>query len=148
MNDTTQDSSQLILALSKGRIFEDTLPLLAAAGIEVLENPETSRKLILATNDPVVLSNFARTVLIAPDLNYRDLELALQAAEAANRGSKGQDPSILNTYALALFKNGKGAQALELSKKALALAKDERMTRDLEKSLNLYQQADTAAPLE
>jgi ATP phosphoribosyltransferase len=52
MNDTTRDSSQLILALSKGRIFDDTLPLLAAAGIEVLENPETSRKLILATNDP------------------------------------------------------------------------------------------------
>jgi ATP phosphoribosyltransferase len=49
-----QDSSQLILALSKGRIFEDTLPLLSAAGIEVLENPETSRKLILATNDPGV----------------------------------------------------------------------------------------------
>ena len=45
---------QLILALSKGRIFEDTLPLLRAAGIEVLENPETSRKLILATNDPDV----------------------------------------------------------------------------------------------
>ena len=45
------DSSQLILALSKGRIFEDTMPLLEAAGIKVLENPETSRKLILATND-------------------------------------------------------------------------------------------------
>ena len=44
-------SSQLILALSKGRIFEDTLPLLAAAGITVTENPETSRKLILPTND-------------------------------------------------------------------------------------------------
>jgi ATP phosphoribosyltransferase len=54
MTKPTQDSSQLILALSKGRIFEDTLPLLSAAGIEVLENPETSRKLILATNDPGV----------------------------------------------------------------------------------------------
>ena len=48
------DETQLILALSKGRIFEDTLPLLAAAGIEVTENPETSRKLILPTNDPGV----------------------------------------------------------------------------------------------
>jgi ATP phosphoribosyltransferase len=48
------DSQQLILALSKGRIFEDTLPLLAAAGITVTENPETSRKLILPTNDPNV----------------------------------------------------------------------------------------------
>ena len=45
---------QLTLALSKGRIFEETLPLLKAAGIEVTEDPETSRKLILATNDPLV----------------------------------------------------------------------------------------------
>lgn len=44
----------LILALSKGRIFEDTLPLLESAGITVLENPESSRKLILPTNDPGV----------------------------------------------------------------------------------------------
>ena len=40
----------ITLALSKGRIFEETLPLLKAAGIEVLEDPETSRKLILPTN--------------------------------------------------------------------------------------------------
>ena len=40
----------ITLALSKGRIFEETLPLLAAAGIEVLEDPEKSRKLILPTN--------------------------------------------------------------------------------------------------
>jgi ATP phosphoribosyltransferase len=40
----------ITIALSKGRIFEETLPLLAAAGIEPLENPETSRKLIIPTN--------------------------------------------------------------------------------------------------
>jgi ATP phosphoribosyltransferase len=44
----------ITLALSKGRIFDETLPLLAAAGIEVLEDPETSRKLILPTNQPDV----------------------------------------------------------------------------------------------
>jgi ATP phosphoribosyltransferase len=44
-------SAPLTLALSKGRIFEETLPLLAAAGIEVAEDPETSRKLILPTTD-------------------------------------------------------------------------------------------------
>ncbi|MDQ9171023.1 ATP phosphoribosyltransferase [Oxalobacteraceae bacterium R-40] len=44
-------NQQLTLALSKGRIFEETLPLLEAAGIMVTENPETSRKLILPTND-------------------------------------------------------------------------------------------------
>jgi ATP phosphoribosyltransferase len=42
----------LTLALSKGRIFEETLPLLAEAGIEVAENPEQSRKLIIPTSDP------------------------------------------------------------------------------------------------
>jgi ATP phosphoribosyltransferase len=40
----------ITLALSKGRIFEETLPLLKAAGIEVLEDPDTSRKLILPTS--------------------------------------------------------------------------------------------------
>jgi ATP phosphoribosyltransferase len=47
-------NAQLTLALSKGRIFEETLPLLKAAGIVVAEDPETSRKLILPTNDPNV----------------------------------------------------------------------------------------------
>ncbi len=42
--------SGITIALSKGRIFDETLPLLAAAGIVPSDNPETSRKLIIATN--------------------------------------------------------------------------------------------------
>jgi ATP phosphoribosyltransferase len=42
--------NMLTIALSKGRIFEETLPLLAAAGIVPSENPEESRKLIIGTN--------------------------------------------------------------------------------------------------
>ena len=42
--------SGITIALSKGRIFEETLPLLAAAGIVPKENPEESRKLIIGTN--------------------------------------------------------------------------------------------------
>lgn len=44
----------ITIALSKGRIFEETLPLLAAAGIVPKENPEASRKLIIETNRPEV----------------------------------------------------------------------------------------------
>ena len=51
----------ITLALSKGRIFDETLPMLAAAGIEVTEDPEKSRKLILGTNQPDV-----RVVLVRP----------------------------------------------------------------------------------
>ncbi|MBR6877275.1 MAG: ATP phosphoribosyltransferase [Neisseriaceae bacterium] len=43
-------TQQLTIALSKGRIFEETLPLLANAGIIPTEDPESSRKLIIATN--------------------------------------------------------------------------------------------------
>lgn len=40
----------ITIALSKGRIFEETRPLLEAAGIRAAEDPETSRKLIIGTN--------------------------------------------------------------------------------------------------
>jgi len=40
----------ITIALSKGRIFDETLPLLKAAGIRTTEDPEVSRKLILKTN--------------------------------------------------------------------------------------------------
>jgi len=40
----------ITIALSKGRIFEETLPLLAAAGIVPAEDPEKSRKLIIGTS--------------------------------------------------------------------------------------------------
>ena len=43
-------SNALTIALSKGRIFKETLPLLAAADIVPVDDPETSRKLILDTN--------------------------------------------------------------------------------------------------
>ncbi len=47
-------NTPMTIALSKGRIFNQSLPLLAAAGIEPLDDPETSRKLILDTNRPQV----------------------------------------------------------------------------------------------
>jgi ATP phosphoribosyltransferase len=43
-------NTPLTIALSKGRIFRETLPLLAAAGIEPADDPDTSRKLILDTS--------------------------------------------------------------------------------------------------
>ena len=44
----------ITIALSRGRIFDETAPLLKAAGIVALDNPEKSRKLILKTNHPNV----------------------------------------------------------------------------------------------
>jgi ATP phosphoribosyltransferase len=41
----------LTIALSKGRILQETLPLLATAGISLRDDPDSSRKLVLDTND-------------------------------------------------------------------------------------------------
>ena len=60
----------LTLALSKGRIFEETLPLLAAAGIEVTEDPEKTRKLILATNQPDVRVVLVRATDVPTYVQY------------------------------------------------------------------------------
>ncbi|MFC2990787.1 ATP phosphoribosyltransferase [Halomonas tibetensis] len=57
-------SKQLILALSKGRILEETLPLLADAGIEPLEDLGRSRKLLFDTN----LSDVKLVVIRATDV--------------------------------------------------------------------------------
>ena len=48
------NNDELILALSKGRILEETESLLKAAGITLTEDPETSRKLIFPTHNPKV----------------------------------------------------------------------------------------------
>ena len=48
------EEAKLIIALSKGRIFRDTLPLLARADIQPADDPDVSRKLILNTNRPEV----------------------------------------------------------------------------------------------
>jgi ATP phosphoribosyltransferase len=46
--------SALTIALAKGRILDEALPLFALAGIVPVEDPETSRKLILTTSRPGV----------------------------------------------------------------------------------------------
>lgn len=71
MSQTAEKPSQeLILALSKGRIFEETMPLLEAAGITVLEDPETSRKLILPTNKPQVRVIIVRATDVPTYVQY------------------------------------------------------------------------------
>jgi len=67
----------LTLALSKGRIFEETLPLLKAAGIEVLDDPEKSRKLILATSRPDVRVVIVRASDVPTYVQYGGADLGV-----------------------------------------------------------------------
>ncbi|MEG2862461.1 MAG: ATP phosphoribosyltransferase [Comamonas sp.] len=67
----------ITLALSKGRIFDETLPLLAAAGIEVLEDPEKSRKLIFATTQPDVQVVLVRASDVPTYVQYGGADLGV-----------------------------------------------------------------------
>ena len=67
----------ITLALSKGRIFDETLPLLIAAGSEVLEDPEKSRKLILATNRPDVRVVLVRATDVPTYVQYGGADIGV-----------------------------------------------------------------------
>lgn len=67
----------LTLALSKGRIFEETLPLLEEAGVRPLEDPESSRKLILATGDPGVRLIIVRASDVPTYVQYGAADLGV-----------------------------------------------------------------------
>ncbi|HSS46144.1 MAG TPA: ATP phosphoribosyltransferase [Burkholderiales bacterium] len=67
----------ITLALSKGRIFDETVPLLKAAGICALDDPETSRKLILATNREDVRIVIARASDVPTYVQYGAADLGI-----------------------------------------------------------------------
>ena len=70
-------SSTITIALSKGRIFDETLPLLAAAGIVAAEEPEASRKLIIATNRPDVRIIIVRASDVPTYVQYGAADLGV-----------------------------------------------------------------------
>jgi ATP phosphoribosyltransferase len=84
------DRPMITLALSKGRIFEETLPLLAAAGIEVTEDPEKSRKLILETTRSDVRVVLVRASDVPTYVQYGGADLGVTGLdvllEHGNRG--------------------------------------------------------------
>ncbi len=71
MNDT------ITIALSKGRIFDDTKPLLKAAGIEPIDDPDTSRKLIIDTNHPNIKIVMIRATDVPTYVQYGAADLGV-----------------------------------------------------------------------
>ncbi len=71
----------LTFALSKGRIFDETLPLLKRAGIEVTDDPETSRKLILATNRADIRVVLVRASDVPTYVQYGGADLGVAGSD-------------------------------------------------------------------
>ncbi|MHC5213028.1 MAG: peroxiredoxin family protein, partial [Planctomycetota bacterium] len=116
-------------ALIKGATIEETRP--------------TAEK-IIASNNPMVLNALAWQILSMPTIDdaKRDTEIALKAADKANTETNGEDPMILDTYALALFQNDRVAEAVAAQQKAIDLAAgNERMQADMKTRLEQFKAA-------
>lgn len=74
----------ITIALSKGRIFDETVPLLAAAGISALEDPESSRKLILPTNRSDVRLIIVRASDVPTYVQYGAADLGVAGKDVLN----------------------------------------------------------------
>jgi len=74
----------ITIALSKGRIFEETAPLLAAAGIVAQDDPESSRKLILDTNQPDIRLIIVRASDVPTYVQYGAADLGIAGKDVLN----------------------------------------------------------------
>ena len=79
----------ITIALSKGRIFKQSLPLLAHAGIAPLDDPETSRKLILDTNHPQVKLVIIRATDVPTYVQYGAADLGVAGKDVLMEHGSG-----------------------------------------------------------
>jgi ATP phosphoribosyltransferase len=80
----------ITIALSKGRIFDETVPLLAAAGVATREDPETSRRLILSTNKPEVRVIIVRATDVPTYVQYGAADIGVAGKDVLDEhGGQG-----------------------------------------------------------
>ena len=102
-------SSQITIALSKGRILKDTLPLLKAAGIELAEDPGESRKLIIPTTNPDVNLLIVRASDVPTYVEYgaADIGVAGKDVLLEHNSTELYEPLDLNIARCKLMTAGK-----------------------------------------
>jgi len=95
----------------------------------------------LPIKNPQLLNSIAWVLLTDKNIVKRDLPLALKMAKAANDASDGKDAAISDTYARALFDNGKVDDAIKFQKKSIGIATDKNkgMVAELEATLKKYE---------
>jgi hypothetical protein len=103
---------------------------------------KTAAETILENGSSMMLNAFAWRILTEVEPAKQDLPAALEAATKANKMTKGKSAAILDTFALALFKNGKTSRAIEAQKEALKLvAGNARMEKEFKARLAEFTKA-------
>jgi ATP phosphoribosyltransferase len=112
----------ITIALSKGRIFKQSLPLLAHAGIEPTDDPETSRKLILDTNHPEVKLVLIRATDVPTYVQWGAADLGVAGKDVLlEHGGEGlYEPLDLQIARCRLMVAGRQEAALDGSRLRIA----------------------------
>jgi thiol-disulfide isomerase/thioredoxin len=106
-------------------------PLVRAAGRKLMAD---------VAQRPDLLNDMAWEILTHDhDIKFRDRALALEAARKANEATAAKDPDILDTYALALFENGKVAEAVKTQRRAVELCRDDELLAALKERLAMFE---------
>jgi ATP phosphoribosyltransferase len=107
--ESNKNTDGLIIALSKGRIFKETLPLLKHAGIEPVDDPDTSRKLILDTNRDDVKLLILRATDVPTYVQYGAADLGVAGKDVLlEHGGEGlYEPLDLNIARCKLMTAGR-----------------------------------------
>lgn len=114
---------------------------------ELAKKPKKSKKMkklaAAILNDggknPMLMNEFSWTILTDEDVKHRDIATAVKAAKLAYDATNGSEPAVIDTYARALFMEGKVEEAIAEQKRAIELCKDARMLEGLKKALKEYE---------
>jgi thiol-disulfide isomerase/thioredoxin len=127
------------------KMMEEYFQLVTSTGKDS-EAAKIGKQIVSQGGDNAQLMNaLSWRILTDEGIQSRDLPLALQAAENANKATAGEDPAILDTYALALYENGKKTEAVEIQRKAVQLAEKagaEQMAEELKGRLDRFEKGE------
>lgn len=122
------------------RTFQDYYRAATGKG-DATKLPELTARLESVKTGPAeTLNEMAWTLLTDDSLKTRNPALALKLAQAASDASGGKDAGILDTYARALFDNGRATDAAAQLRRAIELTDDADRKAEFQQTLRRYQE--------
>ena len=126
-------------AMAMNTLFNNYYRVAAGQG-NTEKLPELAKQLEgVKSKNGALLNEWAWTILTDERIKTRDFALATHLAKTAVEATDGKEAGILDTYARALFDSGKTGEAVEWQKKAIVVAADENMKKDLTETLKKYE---------
>jgi thiol-disulfide isomerase/thioredoxin len=121
------------------RLFQDYYRAVTGTADSAKIADLTARLEAVESTEVEVLNEVAWTLLSDERIKTRNPKLALKFSQSAFDQTQGKDLNVLDTYARALFDNGRNAEAIAQQKRAIQLCNDKDRKAELEEALKVYE---------